>query len=221
MICERYWRDGVLQVERGERDPHRETCGACQHAHQRRDELVAALSLIDRAVTGDPVWQARVWSRIARLEARPPRRWWQVLTGGLVAAATLMLVWWQLGAGGAPGELRPHVDIVPSETVMRSMGPRVGDRIRVAVRPADEVRIYRSDQLVLRCPASSTARTVAGGCTIDDRGMVVDSIMAAVGNYDVVIITAMPVEPLGNLARDLGAVVSAGGEYQLTSIAIE
>jgi hypothetical protein len=71
--CDRYWRAGVLLVERGEPDPHRDQCAACREAHAARDELVAVLSLVAATATGEPGWQARVWSGIEQLtdERRP------------------------------------------------------------------------------------------------------------------------------------------------------
>ncbi|TMQ05953.1 MAG: hypothetical protein E6J91_39235, partial [Deltaproteobacteria bacterium] len=96
MTCDHYWRDGILLVESGEPDPHRDTCVVCRREHQGREELVRALPLVGGTTTGDPNWEARVWSRIARLE--PPRgpRWWR-LGGGLAAACALVLMWWTLG----------------------------------------------------------------------------------------------------------------------------
>ena len=40
MTCERYWQDGVLLVEQGQRDPHRDDCADCRGAHAAREEMV-------------------------------------------------------------------------------------------------------------------------------------------------------------------------------------
>ena len=66
MRCEHYWREGILLVERGEPDPHRETCAVCRREHEIRAELVGAFPLVGPRSVGDPAWEARVWRRITR-----------------------------------------------------------------------------------------------------------------------------------------------------------
>src|SRR6185295_17366245 len=99
---------------------------------------------------------------------------------------------------------------------MRSTSPRVGDRVRIAVKPTDEVRIYRAAGLVLRCPASSAA----DGCVSDAHGMVAEALIAAPGEYQLVVITSATAEPVGTLERDLAAIIAAGGEYQITELSV-
>jgi hypothetical protein len=210
MSCERYWHDGILLVERGESDPHRDTCVDCRREHAARAQLVAALPLVGGAEDGDPAWEARVWSRIARLEPRPARRWWH-LGGGFAAVIALVLLWWL-----RPDELRPRIEVVPGEVAMRSTSPRLGDRVRVLGRPGDEIRIYRADQLLLRCAVGSSAI----GCTPDAHGMVAEALLSTAGDYELVIVTLATAEPVGKLDRDLGAIVQAGGDYQITELSV-
>ena len=66
MSCEHYWRDGVLLVERGEPDPHRETCIECRRAHEAREQLVRALPGVFGSAAGDADCQMRGCSRNAR-----------------------------------------------------------------------------------------------------------------------------------------------------------
>ncbi|TMQ03653.1 MAG: hypothetical protein E6J91_46265 [Deltaproteobacteria bacterium] len=73
MRCERYWQDGILQIERGETDPHHRACLDCRRAHRERERLVRALSGLGAGSSGDPGWQARVWRRIACEPAAWPR----------------------------------------------------------------------------------------------------------------------------------------------------
>jgi len=218
MSCEHYWRDGILLVERGEPDPHRDTCVVCRREHKAREELVRALPLVGGTggtTAGDLSWEARVWRRIARLEAPRARGWWR-LGAAFAAACAIVLTWWMLGRRVQPDELRPRIEVVSGEVAMRSASPRVGDRVRIAVNPGDEVRIYRAGQLVLRCPARATR----GSCVSDTRGMVAEALLADAGDYRLVIITSATAEPVGNLACDLGAIVSAGGEYQITELPV-
>src|ERR1051326_8393051 len=144
MTCERYWRDGILQVERGEHDPHRDTCVDCRRNHAARAELVRALPRVGATHSGDPGWQVNVWSRIAREETRRARRsYW--LGGGLAAACALAAAWLLVVRHDAGGELavrspaigvlpadRPRVVIVSGTLAMRSTSARVGDRVRIS-----------------------------------------------------------------------------------------
>ncbi|HEX3476741.1 MAG TPA: hypothetical protein VHT91_17060 [Kofleriaceae bacterium] len=238
MTCERYWRDGILLDERGERDPHRDTCDDCRRAHRDRELLVRALPEVGATSAGDPDWQSQVWRRIARREtSRARRSYWlggALAAAGLAAAIGLYLTS-QHPAGGPAGgtaELaerstgsgaRPRIEIVSSPEAMRSTpsagtpsSARVGDRVRISVGPGSEVRIYRADRLVLRCPAWQASP----GCTPDAVGLIADAVLAPAGDYQLVTITSVNVDPAGVLDRDLAAVVDAGGDYRLTDLSV-
>jgi hypothetical protein len=227
MICERYWQDGVLHVERDEHDPHRDTCIDCRRAHAARDELIRALPRVGAAHSGDPSWQMRVWSRIAREEAARARRsYW--LGGGLVAACGIAAVWLlvvraggvHLGDGSSPvaaiGGDRPKIEIVSGRQPMRSTSAKVGDRAQISVPLGGEVRIYRADRLLLRCPAGQRST----GCTPDAEGLVADAELATAGEYQLVVISQRTAEPVGSLDADLAAVVAAGGVYKTTDLSV-
>jgi hypothetical protein len=214
MSCEHYWRDGILLVERDEPDPHRDGCVVCRREHKAREELVHALPLIGARSAGDPAWEARVWSRIARLELRRARRRW-VLAGSATACAAIAM-YLMIGDRDRLDETRPRIEVVPGEVAMRSASPRVGDRVRIAVKPTAEVRVYRAARLVLRCPAGSNA----GGCVSDARGMVAEAQLSAPGEYQLVVITSATSGPVGTLGRDLEAIDVAGGQYQITELTV-
>lgn len=72
MTCTRYWRDGIVLVERDQPDPHREACEDCRREHAARYELVRALPMIGGAPRCDTDWQARVWQQITRDSDRKP-----------------------------------------------------------------------------------------------------------------------------------------------------
>ncbi len=224
MACERYWREGILLDERGEHDPHRETCDDCRRAHRERELLIRALPEVGAASAGDPDWQNHVWRRIARQEtSRARRSYW--LGGALAAAGVLAAVGLYVTRETHPGDwiagdaergTRPRIDIVSSRTPMRSSSARVGDRVRISVLPGCEVRIYRADHLVLRCPAWQTSP----GCTPDAAGLVAEATLITAGDYQLVTITSATVDPAGALDRDLAAVVDAGGDYRLTDLSV-
>ena len=214
MSCEHYWREGILLVERGEPDPHRDSCVVCRREHEARKALVHALPLVGAMFASDPAWEARVWSRIDRLEHRRPRRRW--LLGGFATACAAVAMCSVIGNRDRFDEKRPHIEVVPGQVAMRSASPRVGDRVRISVKPTDEVRIYRAASLVLRCSAGSTA----DGCTSDAHGLVAEAQIAASGEYQLVVITSATAEPVGRLDRDLAAIVAAGGEYQITELSV-
>lgn len=220
MSCEHYWRDGVLLAERGEPDPHRDTCLECRRAHDARGQLVAALPEVSAEVTGDPDWQMRVWSQIAREEASRARRSSWVAGGLVVAAAVFAVAWFGFGHRGddavalAP---RPRIEIMPGEIAMRSASARVGDRVRISVNRGQEVRVYRAQHLVLRCPA----KPAGAGCRADDRGLVAEADLATAGDYQLVVISVATAGPVGSLDRDLAAVVSAGGDYKVTDLSVQ
>jgi len=234
MTCEHYWRDGILLDERGERDPHRDTCEDCRRAHRERELLVRVLPEVGAASAGDPDWQSQVWRRIARQEtSRARRSYWlggALAAAGLLAAIGLYLTrdqpagWTAEHADRSTGSgARPRIEIVSSPTAMRSTpgtgtvaSARVGDRVRISVGPGSEVRIYRADRLVLRCPAWQTSP----GCTPDAVGLVADAVLTAAGDYQLVTITSVNVDPAGVLDRDLAAVVDGGGDYRLTDLSV-
>jgi hypothetical protein len=230
MTCERYWREGILLDERGERDPHRDTCEACQRGHRERELLVRGMPEVFAANAGEPDWQSQVWRQIARqATSRARRSYW--LGGGLAAAGLLAVIGLYLARQAQPvwtaeiagsGE-RPRIEIVSSPAAMRATagpGPvssaRVGDRVRISVGPGSEVRIYRADRLVLRCPAWQRS----SGCTPDARGLVADAVLDPAGDYQLVTIMWVYVDPSGTLDRDLAAVVDAGGDYRLTDLSV-
>ena len=215
MICERYWREGILQVERGEHDPHRDTCLDCRRAHAMRAELVKALPHVG-ATRGDPSWQVKVGIRIANQEAARARRsYW--IGGGLAAACALAALWVIVarGTGGEPDSSatvavasaeRPRVEIVSGARAMRSTSARVGDR----------VRIYRAERLVLRCPAWQRSAS----CTLDRAGLVAETELATAGEYQFVVIPSLTAEPVGTLDGDLAAVIAVGGNYRRTELSV-
>jgi len=230
MMCERYWRDGILLVEQGQRDPHRDACADCRKAHAARDELIRALPSLGAGRTGDPGWQLKVWSRIARHEAQRARRsFW--IGGGATAVCAAAAIWLLLFRGPTPTQIaahdgalvaasdtgRPQVVIVSGPLTKRSTSARVGDTVRISVAGDGEVRVYRANLLVLRCPAHETGP----GCTPDRLGLVAEAVLATAGDYQLMILPTRTAQTVGTLDKDLAAVVNAGGDdYKLIELQV-
>jgi hypothetical protein len=209
MTCERYWRDGVLLVERGLDDPHRDGCEGCASAHASRQELIDALPLIGADVTGDPHWQAKVWQVIDGRPARPPWRWrWQL--AGVLAAAAAIALW--IGLDRArPRDVRPSVAVIETGPPRRSGAPHVDDHLQVFAGKDSDVWIYRETRLVLQC----RPRQASDLCAPDPDGMTINMKLSLPGEYHVIITMApFALEPSGKLDDDLGALESAGAAYR-------
>jgi hypothetical protein len=211
MICERYWREGIVLVERGLDDPHRDGCEDCARAHASRQELIDALPLIGMGVTDDPHWQTRVWQVIDGKPAGAPWRWrWQL--GGALAAAAVLALWIGLDRAG-PGDVRPHVAIIETGPPRRSEGgaAHVDDLLQVFAGEASDVWIYREDHLELRCQAHAASDR----CRPDPHGMTVEMVLSTPGEYRVIVTMApFALPPRGKLDDDLAALESASAAYK-------
>jgi len=227
MSCKHYWRDGIVLVEHGEPDPHREGCVDCRRAHTARHELVRAIAMADPAPRGDSDWQARVWQEIAgeRVMQKPPQpsRWWWSLAPALALCAALVL-WLRPHELARPGstvrsssaDCMPCIEIISGPVVKRSTSARVGDRVRISARRGDDIRVYRADQLVMRC----TAKAPSADCVTADQSIVAETAFTTAGEYQLVVIKGMVIEPVGSLSADLAPVIEAGGDPQLTDLSI-
>jgi len=217
MTCERYWREGILLVERGVGDPHRDGCADCTRAHASRRELVEALPLIGGSYTGDPRWQANVWRRIDAEGAREPWRWRWPLDGVLIVACVFAL-WIGLGR-------HRHADVPPQfaidrlDVAMRSISgdadAHVDDLLRVTLGATTEVWIYRDGDLELRCHAGQ----VSDGCEPSPDGKSLEVVLSTTGVYHALAIDAPAASPGGRLDDDRTALASAGAksfEYKVT-----
>jgi hypothetical protein len=207
MSCERYWREGIVLVERGLDDPHRAGCEDCTRAHAARQELIETLPLIGAGNTGDPHWQAKVWQRIDGEPARAPWRWRWQLAGALTVACVVAL-WIGLGRVRSgderlQGESIARIEIIDQGVAMRSDSAHVDDRLRVTVDETSDVWIYRDDRPVLRC----RARQASDGCAPVAHGMIVEMVVSTPGTYQV-IVTAAPVD------EDRAALESRGVSYK-------
>ncbi len=219
MICDRYWREGIVLVERGLDDPHRDGCADCVRAHASRRELVEALPLIGAGYTGDPHWQANVWRRIDGDRADVPwhRRWRWPLNGALVVACAVALWLGLLRPRSDRADVaRSPVEIIAGGVAMRSSSANVDDRLRVTVGETSEVWIYRAERLVLQC----RARQASDNCTPNSHGMVVDMVLSIPGAYQVIVVKAPVTQPQGRLDADRAALESARVDYSDDAVSV-
>lgn len=212
MSCERYWREGIVLVERGLDDPHRDGCEDCMRAHASRQELIEALPLIGAGETGDPHWQAKVWRHIDGAPVHTPSRWrWQL--AGALAVVCVVALWIGLGRSG---DHRPRIEIIKRGVAMRSqaahvLAAHVDDRLRVTVGTSSDVWIYGVDRLVLACHA----RKVSEGCRPDARGTVAELLLSDPGTYRLIVVEDPgALLPRGELDEDLAALETAGVSYE-------
>jgi hypothetical protein len=237
--CEHYWREGVLLVERGRPDPHRDDCLDCRREHEARGALVRALQQVG-AGAGDPRWQAKVWARIdraraARTSSRPV---WLPWASALAAACVLVVF---VRAGGllhreredGAAEVAVKVDIAPGEQLRahradhaadssRSRSAAIGDHVRAWIAPRQEARLYRGEALLARCAA---AMPMTPRCADVGVGVIVDQSLDLPGKYQLVIAPAevLAAPASGEAAspdRDLAALTERGVGYELFVITV-
>jgi hypothetical protein len=226
MTCNRYWREGIVVVERGLDDPHRDGCEDCSRAHASRQELIEALPLVGASQAGDPHWQAKVWRRIdgerAQEQARPAWRWRWQLSGALVAVCAVAL-WFGIGRS-REGVVRstPTYEVAQGPVAMRSghsrdvcgpdgaRGASVGDHLLVKVGKASTVWIYREEGLVLQCRAHQESDS----CKRDPDGMSVELVLSRSGAYHVLVVEdPVAAEPRGELDRDRARLEAVNARY--------
>lgn len=222
MSCERYWSDGILLAERGEPDPHRDGCISCRREHRARGGLLHALPIVAAASPSDSAWQARVWTRIAQLERPRPAHRWRLrgLVAMAFASASMCLPMCILGwPWRAATQMHLEIAFVPGNVATRSASrsPEVGDHVRITTNPADEIRVYCRERLILRCPARSNL----GGCRSDARATVATLQVPPEGHCWAVSLAAAGAPPVGDLYRDMQVIVAAGGGYQITGLSAE
>lgn len=241
MRCEHYWRDGILLVERGQADPHRDSCLDCRREHESRGALVRALQLVG-ADGGDPQWQARVWRRIeaARAAAAPPR-YFPAWVGAAAVACALLLFVSVTGAVHREGaddatpdqalvDIRPAAGARAYRGELPSNGPAaaaaqplnayVGDDARIWTTPDQEVRLYRGATLIARCVPGEPAPP---RCLASALGVVLVYPLDVLGRYSV--LTALagvlgPADPATSIDRDLSTLWSSSVSFQRWAITV-
>lgn len=236
MSCDHYWKKGVLLLERGERDPHLASCLDCAREHQRREEMIRSLPLIG-SDGGDPMWQERMWSRVAmeRADDHRSRIAWQ-WGGGLVVAAAVLALWVQLkpqerGEASLAVHKRERYKLT---TVMKVRSPggatpvehvehvepvELGKLLEVWGTAREEVRVYLGEKLLLRCSSElSSPDTI---CVPDGDGVAAKLFLASPGEYRMITFAVKPGDGAafsaqlpGKMSQDLKAIMDSGRSFE-------
>jgi hypothetical protein len=93
-----------------------------------------------------------------------------------------------------------------------------GDSFTITARPEQEIRVYRDDKLILRCPTPNAA------CASDEASNAAKAVLDTPGNYAIVLIAPPKGQTIpslaGNFDVDLSKVVDVGGTYEVTEIEV-
>ncbi|MCW5801067.1 MAG: hypothetical protein KIT31_01545 [Deltaproteobacteria bacterium] len=157
---------------------------------QEEEETRAAYQrLIDRIgdveqVQPPPGWEDRAMERWRReAQPRPARRRvpWRPIAGGITIAAVVatVVLWSRCGAREAPA-LEVAVDRTGPPS--RQEAAAVGDTLRVRVRvdePHVELRVYRDQVLIARCPGDDR-------CRRDGASLAIGVVMDRPGRYEAI-----------------------------------
>jgi hypothetical protein len=171
-------------VERLERDLPARSEGEeeTRAVYQRLIGRIGDLDLVEPA----PGWEDRAVERWRR-EAKPRRRAklrrrvpWRAVAAAVAAAtvAALVLLIPRCG-GGEPPALEVAVERTGPQN--RQGGPAIGDTLRARVRvdePHVELRVYRDQVLVARCPGDDR-------CRRDGASLSIGLVMEGSGQYEV------------------------------------
>jgi hypothetical protein len=216
--CDRFEREGLLQLERGEPlDPHFAGCAECRAAQAAYERLAASLQR-QRTEEPQPGWEQRVLAAIDAppVHARRRRALPWVPAGLAAAAAAVALV---VGAGLVSRSASPalEVDVTPSGgSPLRAAAPHAGDRLLLKARLGGashaELRIYRDDrELVLRCGGQGA------GCARRGDELTAELPLPSIGSFQPVLATSqspLPA-PAPTLDEDSARLLQAGARVTL------
>ncbi len=216
MSCERFEREGLLALERGETlDAHFDSCPDCVAARAAYESLEVALAGLHAEALPPTGWEARVWQRVGE---RPARRvswlgWWLAVPA-MVAAGLVMVVLIQTRS--VPDPVGVAVTVRAGEILRRGSEAHPGDRLELEAtlgRAAHaELRIYRDDRGPLLVCATEAPCERSG-----DR-LRARFVLPSVGTYQVLLVasdSAPPPAATGTLDGDAGLLLAAGAKVEL------
>jgi hypothetical protein len=214
--CDRFEREGLLQLERGlPLDDHHATCADCGAARALYERLRSRLGPSAAPLEPPAGWREAVWAAVSKEKAGPtkevPRRRW-LMPAALTAAAAVVVAIWPRGGVDAPGL---EVMVLSGTVSRRSLQAQPGDtltlRARPGGRPQAELRVYFNDKrLVLRC-------STAAPCERTRDALLARLVVGERGAYQTLLLTSskpLP-EPGGDLDADSGAALETGADVVL------
>jgi hypothetical protein len=233
MSCDHYWKKGILLLERGEHDPHLASCLDCAREHRAREDMIRALPLVGTG-GGDPMWQERVWSRIAmqRAEDARSRITWQ-WGGGLVVAAAALALWTQVKPRQSESSIvasdRPRYKLTTAVVVRSAEEPadpaEIGKLLEVWGTAREEVRVYLGERLLLRCASGLSAPH--SSCVTDEAGVAAKLLLTSPGEYRIITFAVKPGDGAtfaaqlpGKMSLDLNAILESKKSYKLDELPV-
>lgn len=215
MSCDRFEREGLAALERGEKlDPHFASCPDCRAAREGFERLQSSLAALESGAEPAPGWQARVRQRIEeRRERRAARWWWLAVPAAAALLAAILLV---RPPSTPEKRLALTVEVIADEVVRRGAEAHVGDRLAIQARTGEakyvELRIYLNDRgPLLTCSTAAPCRRQ--GDTLE-----ASFVLPSVGNYQTLLFASpspLPQGSTGQLDRDAGRALAAGAEVEL------
>jgi anti-sigma factor RsiW len=216
--CDRFEREGLLQLERGhDLGDHFQRCPDCLAARAAYDRLRQELAGAGSGYEPPADWQVRVRAAIAQ-RRRPPRPWWSrlLIPAGVAAAGAAAVLVIVVREPEPEPVVALHVGIEAAAEVTRRGGEaHPGDRLQLEAHTAGarhaELRVYRHDaELVMRCSTEPP-------CVRDGDRLRAALRLEALGSYrSVLLVSDRPFPPpAAGLDRDVGAALETGAQAYL------
>jgi hypothetical protein len=172
------------------------------------ERLIGAIRDLPTIIAPDDM-PGRVLAAIDRGDApessaprRATRPWAVAAVAAVAMAAGIVLFMRPDASGPPPGQIATEVR--HGSVARRGEGAAIGDTlvVRAQVPPRGELRIYRGDAMVARCPGGPTCRENAGGVSVE---MELD----VPGRYRPVMFGSGVASPSGRAADDFDAAMRA------------
>ncbi len=210
--CDRFEREGLLQLEEGAGlDEHFSTCPDCLAERAVYEELGRRMGSEALGEVPPAGWQARVRAAIARRRSR--RRWvWTMVPAALAASMAVLL----LTPSATRSPLALEVGVAPGDLPLRGgaeaqPGSRLTLRATTGGARYAELRVYFNDgEVALRCSSEPPCRR--GGEVIE-----ASLVLSSIGSYlPLLLVSDAPLPaPSSGADQDAGAAIAAGGRVEV------
>ncbi|HTE52259.1 MAG TPA: hypothetical protein VK698_15510 [Kofleriaceae bacterium] len=227
MTCNRLEREDMLAYLGEEMDPHVDACADCRARRAEYVKIAAALAAeSERPLPAD--WMKQTEARLRARWVTPPsspavpvvsvvpvpRRRRVAMCAGIAAATAVAAAAILIARPGAADPPTLAMRVRQGRDHYRGSGQK-GDVLEITATSGDadrfELRIYRDDDLVLRCPGGP-----APACRPGDDGVRVAHVFASPGRYDVIWLTADSeiAAPVGGRDADVRAALEGGAHLE-------
>jgi hypothetical protein len=226
--CDRFEAEGLVRFVAGEPlDTHAESCPDCQAGLARYQKVAEALRQDKEAYAPPGDWEAKVWARLATVQAARVRPRWPALLG-LGAAFAGLATFFVISTGG------PDALVLTSQ-LERGGGPVVrggaarqeevqsaapGDVLSLVAKvprgKLGDLRVYRgTNELVFQCAKSPA-------CVHSGDGLEARVTLERAGTYHTLLIAADTLLPAatGDLDADYAAALRSGAAKESAPIEV-